>query len=112
MRIRGTAATVILSIILIAGCAKEIQLTQQAQDWLKEYKKIGMESVDAMEKALVGGENKDPYYQKQVTDLMTTRPDALKGLDKDQLKLFYDEIEKIDDDILMMKSILKRVKEY
>jgi len=112
MRIRGAMVIAISTIIFIAGCNKEIQLTQDAKDWLKEYKNIGVESVDAVKANVKGVTTGDTQFRERLDKHMTGKNAVLKNLDKDQIKKFNDEYEEITDEILMRVSVLKRTQSY
>jgi hypothetical protein len=113
MRRRGSLILVSLIIIAVAGCGKsEPVLSPETKEWLKNYRKIGIEKVDADKDQKRWGKKDNSGFDEKYSKLVEERTALLKNMSDEQKKLFSDEMQNIDDDIQIRISIYRRVQSY
>ncbi|MBN1531788.1 MAG: hypothetical protein JXA20_03920 [Spirochaetes bacterium] len=113
MHRRCSLILVSIIIVAVAGCGlSEPVLSPEAKDWLKTYRRIGIEKVDADKDQKRWGKKDNSRFEEKYSKLMEERGAILKGMSDAQKKLFSDEMQKIDDDILIRISIYRRVQSY
>ncbi len=113
MRTRFSLLIISLLVITIAGCGAKSEpvLPQEAKDWLKTYRSIGIAKVDAEIEEKRMGKKNTFKFDERFAKLMGERQVILDKLSGELKTKFTDEMENVNDEIQIRMSLYRARKE-